>query len=77
MDKQCYFCEEPNYALLDCHRIKPGKDGGRYTHYNTLTICSNCHRKCHTGDIVILGKHLSTNGLFVVHYLENGVEKWK
>lgn len=75
VDKVCYFCGEDRYEILDCHRIIEGKDGGTYHPLNTLTICCNCHRKTHTGIIKILGKHLCSNGKYVVIYIEDGVEK--
>jgi len=74
-DGKCYFCQETNYSLLDCHRINPGENGGKYTDYNTITTCSNCHRKCHAGNIEIIGKHPLYPG-YVLHFIEDGVEKW-
>lgn len=77
-DGQCYFCEEKEYKLLDAHRINEGKDGGTYNWWNILTICCNCHRKIHSGLIKIFGKHPSTGkNLWVIHYEENGEDKWK
>lgn len=61
-DAKCFFCSEDKYELLDAHRILEGKDGGKYNWENTLTLCANCHRKCHTGIIKILGSHKSTSG---------------
>lgn len=77
IDKECHFCLENNYSLLDVHRIKPGAEGGKYTKGNTITVCSNCHRKIHSGIIKIEGKYLTTKGCHVVHYIENGQEQWK
>jgi len=77
IDKCCYFCEERDYSVLDVHRIVPGEEGGTYTDFNTLTCCANCHRKCHSGVIKILGKYYSTSGKYVVNYIENNEEKWK
>ena len=76
-EKQCYFCEEGDYNLLDCHRIIPGAEGGKYTDYNSLVICSNCHRKCHSGAIKVIGRHFSTTGRYVLNYIEDGKECWK
>ncbi len=78
-DKECYFCGESQYELLDTHRIVEGQDGGTYNWWNMLTTCVKCHRKCHTGIIKILGKHHCMGGskLSILHYLEEGVEKWK
>ena len=77
VDKECYFCGPTDYALLDAHRIKPGEEGGKYTRKNVLTICTLCHRKIHSGIIKILGRYNTTAGRDIVHYLENGEEKWK
>jgi len=77
VDKECYFCGETEYKLLDCHRVVEGKDGGTYDHRNTITVCCNCHRKIHSGIIEIKGKYLSTKGTYVVIYFENGIEKCK
>jgi hypothetical protein len=76
-DKKCYFCECDNYKLLDLHRIKYGEHGGKYTDYNTVTVCALCHRKIHAGIINILGKHFSSNGKYVIHYIYEGKEEWK
>lgn len=67
-DKACYFCKTQDYAVLDCHRIIPGEEGGVYTDYNTLTTCSNCHRKIHDGQIKIDRKYLHSSGKWVLHY---------
>jgi len=76
-DKKCYFCEESEYKLLDCHRIVEGKDGGTYHPRNTLTVCCKCHRKIHTGIIKIHGRYFTSKGKWVVHYTENGEEGWR
>lgn len=77
VDRECYFCGERVYELLDAHRIIPGEKGGKYIRENVLTVCSKCHRKCHTGIIEIKGRYKTSAGRSVVHYLEEGVEKWK
>lgn len=78
VDKQCLFCGEDKYELLDCHRIFPGEKGGTYVPRNTITSCANCHRKMHSGIIKVVGKYLSTSGSWVVMYFdENNVEQWK
>ena len=77
-DGKCYFCEEDDYALLDTHRIVPGSEGGKYTDYNSLTVCCKCHRKIHSGRIKIIGKYFSTSGRHVLNFIdENNVDKWK
>ena len=76
IDKKCYFCPESDYNLLDVHRIVEGKNNGKYTDYNTVTTCCTCHRKIHSGRIQIVGKHYSTAGRYVLHYIEDNEEKW-
>lgn len=76
-DKKCYFCDCDTYELLDVHRIIEGKDGGKYTDWNTVVCCATCHRKAHAGIIKIFRKHYSTKG-YVIHYIdEHGIEHWK
>ena len=73
-DKKCYFCEENRYELLDVHRISPGENDGEYTENNSLTCCSNCHRKIHAGIIKVFRKYLSSRG-WILHYIdESSVE---
>jgi hypothetical protein len=76
-EKECYFCKENEYKLLDVHRIYEGKEGGTYHPLNTIVVCCKCHRKIHAGIIKTIKKHLSTSGRYVLHYYENGEEKWK
>lgn len=76
IDRKCAFCDCDRYELLDVHRIVPGEQGGKYTEYNTLSLCASCHRKVHAEIIKILGKHFSSSGRYLVHYIEDGVEKW-
>lgn len=60
--QKCRICGIADYDVLDVHRIKEGSNGGRYVRNNTVCLCSNCHRKIHTGNIKILGWRLSTSG---------------
>lgn len=76
IDKRCYFCSEDKYELLDVHRIIPGEQGGKYTEWNTVTACANCHRKCHAGVIVIDRWYKTSSGV-MLHYFEEGVEIYK
>jgi hypothetical protein len=76
-EKKCYFCATDDYAVLDCHRIIPGEKGGDYTDFNTIVVCSNCHRKIHSEQIKIDRKYLSTSGRWILHYWIDNVEKWE
>lgn len=76
IDKKCFFCGNEEYCTLDVHRIVPGSDGGRYTEHNTVTSCSNCHRKIHEGKIKIDRKYPSTAGWVLHYWNENGDEHW-
>ena len=75
-DGKCYFCDCDNYKLLDLHRCQEGKDGGKYTEFNTITVCTLCHRKIHTDLIKIDRKYFSTSGKWILHYWIDGEEKW-
>ncbi len=75
-DKCCYFCEESNAALLDAHRILPGKDGGKYIWANMLTVCASCHRRIESGQIEILGRFLSTTGDYVLKIKKDDKEEF-
>jgi hypothetical protein len=75
-DKKCFFCGIDDYKLLDAHRIIEGQNGGTYSWPNTLTTCTLCHRKVHTGRIKVLGVHPGTKGWYVHYIDENGEEKW-
>ena len=77
IDGGCYFCNEKDYSVLDTHRIIPGADGGKYNGWNELTVCANCHRKCHSGKIKIKGKFLTSSGKYVIIFEEDGEEKIK
>ena len=76
---KCFFCDEDDYEVLDCHRILEGENGGKYNDFNTLIVCAVCHRKIHSGKMKILGKHKTTKGnTRIVHYIdENQIEQWK
>lgn len=74
---KCCFCGESNYDLLDLHRIVEGANQGIYSDFNTIVCCANCHRKTHSKVIVIDRKYFSTSGKWVLHYWENGEEKWE
>jgi len=75
VDKKCHFCGESDYSVLDLHRITPGSEGGKYTRDNTVTSCSNCHRKSHSGYIKIDRWYNSSKGR-VLHYFVEGEERF-
>ncbi|MBA7473854.1 hypothetical protein ES707_09199 [subsurface metagenome] len=37
----------------DRHRLKLGKDGGKYIKGNIVILCPNCHRLLHRGKLTI------------------------
>jgi hypothetical protein len=76
IDGCCFFCKEDNYSILDSHRIVPGSEGGKYTEFNTLTVCASCHRRIHAGSIVIDRKYNSTLGRPILHCWIDGNEVW-
>lgn len=76
IDGKCRFCGNDNYATLDTHRIVPGCEGGKYEEGNTVTICSNCHRMIHDGQIIIHGEYFCTSGKYLIHCTIDGKEQF-
>lgn len=74
---KCKFCPCDIYELLDVHRIVEGKDGGVYSEANTVVACASCHRKIHAGLIKIDKYYNTISGKVVLHYWENGEEKYE
>lgn len=74
---KCYFCDVNDYAQLNVHRIIPGEDGGKYTDHNTIVVCANHHAQIHDDQIIIDRKYNTTSAKTVLHFWENGVEKWE
>jgi hypothetical protein len=72
----CHLCRESDYHVLDAHRIIPGRDGGKYSLSNGLCLCSNCHRRVEAGEIEILGRHLTSKGVYILHVKKDGKEDW-
>lgn len=72
----CRICGENDYAVLDIHRIKAGKDNGRYTKFNSVTLCCLCHRKVHDNQITIDKYYLSTGGIWALRIVIDGEEKF-
>ncbi len=58
---KCEICKK-SFTSLDNHHIISKSKGGTNNKYNITKLCQNCHKKCHIGEINILGKFLSTNG---------------
>lgn len=61
---QCEICSE--ILTCDSHHIHSLSKGGNDTTYNRCKICPNCHRKVHTGVIIIEGNFRTTNGISLV-----------
>ena len=70
----CRICKEPDYNLLDVHRII---EGGKYSYDNTVVICARCHRQQQAGTIKILKWVHSTAGRLLNIIDENGQETFK
>lgn len=73
---KCHFCDVDDYALLNCHRITSGEEGGKYTDFNTLVVCANCHNRIHDGQIKIDRKYRTSKGVWLLHFWEGEEEKW-
>ena len=71
----CRICKEPDYSLLDVHRIIEGADGGKYSYDNSVVLCCKCHRKQQAGTITVLKWVHSTAGR-LLHIIEDGVERF-
>jgi 5-methylcytosine-specific restriction endonuclease McrA len=61
--RYCAICKEPNYNLLDVHRINEGKE---YSPANCIALCCNCHRRHHSKEITIREKRYSTDGWILI-----------
>ena len=73
---KCQICKEPEYSVLDVHRIIAGADGGKYETTNCVCLCSKCHRKEQAGLIQVIGWKHSTAGR-LLHYIdEEGNEQF-
>lgn len=70
----CCICNVKNYSILDCHRIIPGS---KYTDWGTIVTCSNCHRKIHSDQIIIVGKYKSTGGDVLEYKILNDVNEFE
>jgi hypothetical protein len=77
--KLCFFCDESNLNVLDVHRIFEGSNGGEYKQINVIVVCSNCHRKIHSKEIIVIKKHVcyGSKAHYAVECFINGKEEWK
>lgn len=58
----CEICGESNKNVIDFHHIIPQSEINSTNHNtNIAIICSNCHRKVHSDEIIIFGVLPSTN----------------
>jgi 5-methylcytosine-specific restriction endonuclease McrA len=73
---QCRICGEKDYATLDVHRIKEGASGGKYTKFNTVVLCANCHRKVHDQQLKLLGYFLSSSGKYLLMIEQDQQQKF-
>jgi 5-methylcytosine-specific restriction endonuclease McrA len=73
--QKCCICGVEGYSTLDVHRILPGEKGGKYHEDNVTVLCSNCHRRVHSGEIVIDRWYHSTAGR-LLRIIINGEEKF-
>ena len=65
---KCEICHG-KFKSIDKHHITSRSYGGSNLKSNLANLCCNCHRKVHTGEIIIEGKFPSTgeNGLTLIH----------
>jgi hypothetical protein len=49
-NQPCALCGW-NKSFCDRHRLKQGKDGGKYIKGNVVPLCPNCHRVEHNKDL--------------------------
>lgn len=57
---QCEICLE-HFIKPDKHHIKSKAYGGK-NKGNLCTVCPNCHRLVHLGEIIIEGRYATTKG---------------
>lgn len=60
--------------MLDCHRVVPGEEGGRYEWSNTVALCVRHHREVTTGLIRIVARRRGTRGTYLHWFDVEGVE---
>ena len=57
---KCDICQSQTF--LDMHHINGRKVKNANSPYNLTSICQNCHRSIHMGQIIIEGWFMGTNG---------------
>ena len=73
---KCFFCNETNKAVLDVHRIHEGHKGGKYIEGNVVVVCSNCHRKIHHSNEIVIDKWMASTDGMVLHCWIDGQENY-
>lgn len=74
--KKCRICGNNDYCTLNVHRINPGKNNGKYTPENSVSLCANCHAKVHDGQIIIDRYYKSTLGYDMLRIIIDNKEKF-
>ncbi len=76
-DASCFFCDRTRYEGLQCHRIVPGSEGGKYRPWNVLTLCGFCHALVTAGVIRVHRAYPAMHALRVIHWTDaDGVDHW-
>jgi len=70
----CEICRL-NMDSCDKHHIHSRTHGGSNDTFNKVSICPNCHRKVHTGEIILEGKFSTTGGIQLVWRNKGEVSK--
>mgnify|MGYP000264007026 CR=1 FL=1 len=74
---KCLLCDESRYEALECHRVVPGCDGGKYAHGNVVVLCGNCHALVTAGVVTVHSLHGDTAGRQVARVTDaEGREQW-
>ena len=68
---KCDICNI-DMRSLDTHHIVSKTYGGSNVKSNITKLCPNCHRKVHSGDIIIEGWFMTSIGRKLI-WRENGI----
>lgn len=63
----CEICGDSS-VLLDKHHIVSKSKGGDNKPHNIGFLCPSCHRKVHTGMIVLEGRFQTTRGNELIYH---------